>query len=151
MTKKVTYQPTSRIVISCHAQMPRIMIFFCSLGTTLVYSRSNPLFIMRKRASLSWERAPSVYCDATVGNPPVLHCPHSFLIFLPNLRRNSHLESPLTSVFSSTTLRNSAVTTPSPNPKVHHPAMDSLVLSLQCGKGATVFVSSRHREFVAHV
>ena len=79
-----------------------------------MYSRSNPLFIMRKRASLSWERAPSVYCDATVGNPPVLHCPHSFLIFLPNLRRNSHLESPLTSVFSSTTLRNSAVTTPSP-------------------------------------
>ena len=31
------------------------------------------------------------------------------------------------------------------NPKVHHPAIDSLVLSLQCGKATAVFVSSRHR------
>ena len=35
------------------------------------------------------------------------------------------------------------------NPKVHHPAIESLVLSLQRGKAAAVFVSSRHRDFVA--
>ena len=31
------------------------------------------------------------------------------------------------------------------DPKMHHPVMDSLVLSLQCGKATAVFVSSRHR------
>ena len=37
------------------------------------------------------------------------------------------------------------------NPKVHHPAIDSLVLSLRCGNATAIFVSSRHRDFVAEV
>ena len=41
---------------------------------------------------------------------------------------------------------NSGVTS---NRKVHHPAIESLVLSLQCGKATAVFVSSRDRDFVA--
>ena len=35
------------------------------------------------------------------------------------------------------------------NFKVHRPAIDSLVLPLQCSKATAVFVSSRHRDFVA--
>ena len=35
------------------------------------------------------------------------------------------------------------------DPKMHHPAMDSLVLSLQCGKATAVFVSSKDCDIVA--
>ena len=41
--------------------------------------------------------------------------------------------------------RDSAIT------PVHHPAIESLVLSLQCGKATAVLVSSRDRQFVAQV
>ena len=44
--------------------------------------------------------------------------------------------------------RNSSLTS---ERKVHHPAIDSSVLSLQCGKAVAVFVSSRHRDFDAQV
>ena len=55
----------------------------------------------------------------------------AFLIYdVPKFRHNSSLTS---------------------NPKVHYPAIDSLVLSLQCGKATAAFVSSRDRDFVAQV
>ena len=37
------------------------------------------------------------------------------------------------------------------DPKMHHPAMDSLVLSLQCGKATAVFVPSKDCDIVAEV
>ena len=43
---------------------------------------------------------------------------------------------------------NSGVTS---NRKVHHPAIESLVLSPQCDKATAVFVSSRDRDFVTQV
>ena len=85
--------------------------------------------------------------------PPVLHSPqkrkkgrfcgqihdwkHLYLRFftydVPRFRHNSRLTS---------------------NPKVDHPdhpAIDSLVPLLRCGKATAVFVSSRNRDFVAEV
>ena len=67
------------------------------------------------------------------------------------LGTNPRLEAPLPPFFLRTIFRNSAITPDSPHPKVHHPAIDSLVLSLQCGKAAAVFVPSRCRDFVAEV
>ena len=38
-----------------------------------------------------------------------------------------------------------------PDPKIHHPAMDSYVLQLQCGNATAAFVRSKHRDIVAEV
>ena len=69
----------------------------------------------------------------------------------PILRTNPRMEALLPPFFLRTTFDNCHNFSVTPNPKVHHPAIDSLVLSLQCGKAAAVFVSSRHRDFVAEV
>ena len=70
----------------------------------------------------------------------------------PIFRTNSRLEAPLPPFCLRTTFRISAITPTSPLiKKVHHPAIESLVLSLQCGKATTVFSSSRDWEFVAEV
>ena len=83
---------------------------------------------------------------------PVLHRPHKKLKsrFSGQIHDWKHL---YLRFFLRTTFRDSAVTPASPliNQKVHHPAIESLVLSLQCGKAAAVFVSSGDRDFVAEV
>ena len=56
------------------------------------------------------------------------------------LERNPRLEEPLPQYYFCTTLRSSALSPATPvDPTTHHPAMDSSVLSLQCGKGTAYF------------
>ena len=54
--------------------------------------------------------------------------------------------------FSRTAFRNSAINSShTADPKMHHPATDSSVLSLQCGKATAVFVLSKDCDIVAQV
>ena len=74
--------------------------------------------------------------------PPVWHLPQKndvSLILCTNLYDCKHIYL----CFSCTTFRNSATnSTHTADPKMHHPATDSSVLSLQCGKATAVFVLS---------
>ena len=82
---------------------------------------------------------------------PVLHRPHFF--FSPILCTNLRLEAPPPVCFSCTYgipsfCHNSSHTF---DPKLHHPAMDTLVLSLQRVKATAVFVRSKDCDIVAQV
>ena len=82
---------------------------------------------------------------------PVLHRPQKQTHKKPILPTNPRLEPPLPPFFYVRCFVVRQISSLTSKPKVHHPAIDSLVLSLQCGKATAVFVSSRHRDFVAQV
>ena len=67
----------------------------------------------------------------------------------PILRTNPRLEAPRPPFILRTTFRTSAITPASP--LIRKFTTLRLVLSPQCGKATAVFVSSRHRDFVAQV
>ena len=89
-----------------------------------------------------------MYC----GHPPVTCVASPTKKYEKPFPDKSTIESTSTSFFFTYDdpyfRHNSGVTS---NRKVHHPAIESLVLSLQCGKATAVFVSSRDRDFVAEV
>ena len=84
----------------------------------------------------SWFYCPKVECYAFLWNQSVIYAE------IPPL--------PLCFILC-TIFRNSTITLASALIRSSNTVMDSLVLSLQCGKATAVFVPSRHCDFVAQV